>query len=324
MKCEYHWLLKEHIPSERLPIYVEFTPRGEHPALWFHDHESSEIAIVARGSAVHLIREGGLHHSRRRAESRSVRIRQGDVLVIHPGVTHAYDHTEDLELFNIVYDNRKLVLPLLDGNELPLIRLLFPMADEAPRLDSMATPITHLELKELAEVLKMAHSLQNQLKIQRPGALFYAFIGFLDAVAQIARSHTPAELEKNPSPFLIGEAIDYMARHYAEPISLDQLAHAARMSRRSFCRHFRQMVGCSPTERLLAIRLNRAEDLLRHTNAGITEIAVRCGFCDGNYFCRKFKETHHITPRTFRHDGSSENAILTVDSRRTVTQSSGS
>lgn len=43
MKCEYHWLLKEHIPSERLPIYVEFTPRGEHPALWFHDHESSEI-----------------------------------------------------------------------------------------------------------------------------------------------------------------------------------------------------------------------------------------------------------------------------------------
>lgn len=295
---EYTWSLEDYIGPHHLPVYIDHTLPGRHPERLFHDHRTSEIAIVVRGSAVrHLTERSGENG---KTESAMAELHQGDVIVVHPGLVHAYDNTDDFEVLNIVYDPNRLLLPLLDGRDLPFIRLCFPGSRALP-LPAMTEAAMNLPLRKLAEVCKKARLLGDDLRDNVRGGLFLAFIRFLDIVAFLAdNDSTVLPPEDSQKLFLIDESVRFMMRHYAEPVSLDQLAHAAKMSRRNFCRHFREMAGCSPMTQLLNIRLNHAADLLRNTDTGISEIAVSCGFCDGNYFCSRFKAHFAMTPRAFR------------------------
>ena len=91
-----------------------------------------------------------------------------------------------------------------------------------------------------------------------------------------------------------------MNRHYAEPVELEKLAKIAKMSERSFFRHFHVSAGCSPIEYLMKIRLQHAGDLLINSNSSIAEIAEQCGFYDSNYFCKQFRRAFAVSPRSFR------------------------
>ena len=59
-----------------------------------------------------------------------------------------------------------------------------------------------------------------------------------------------------------------------------------------------------PGEYLKELRFSHAMDLLRRTDLPLTDISIRCGFCDGNYLCRLFRRRMGITPRQFRTLGS--------------------
>ncbi|WP_303056811.1 AraC family transcriptional regulator [Victivallis vadensis] len=301
MRTEYHWNLADYVQPGKLPIYVSLTPRGEHPSRFFHDHECSEIAIVTGGSALHLVEpHRALFPGKAgRGEAYMCGIRRGDVLVIHPGITHAYDRTSDLELLNIVYDRRRLVLPMLDGYALPLFRQFFPPGEE-PAPEEMARPVASLAEEALEQVLVRVEELRAELEGLRPGSLFSGLTLFMTALVAVARLCGAEMPKKRRTPFLVGDAVSFIAKNYSKPVTLDQMARAARMSRRSFCRHFRCMAGCSPAEYLQQFRIARAEELLTETDASVAEIALRCGFCDGNYFCRKFREIKGITPGAHR------------------------
>ena len=95
-----------------------------------------------------------------------------------------------------------------------------------------------------------------------------------------------------------------MHDHLSEPIDLDVLPQLVNMSRRSFFRRFRQATGTPPGEYLKELRFSHAMDLLRRTDLPLTDISIRCGFCDGNYLCRLFRRRMGITPRQFRTLGS--------------------
>ena len=51
------------------------------------------------------------------------------------------------------------------------------------------------------------------------------------------------------------------------------------------------------------IRIRRASALLRESTLPITEIALRCGFGDSNYFSRAFRKASGMTPSQFRKGG---------------------
>ena len=89
-----------------MPLWVVPIPAGKHHARSFHDHFHSELVIILSGTGEHLLN----------GEKRSVSA--GDVLLIHPGVIHGYDKTADMELVNILYDAKRLYLPVLDGYSL--------------------------------------------------------------------------------------------------------------------------------------------------------------------------------------------------------------
>jgi transcriptional regulator GlxA family with amidase domain len=89
-----------------------------------------------------------------------------------------------------------------------------------------------------------------------------------------------------------------------QPHTLDSLAAAAAMSRRSFTRQFRQLTGTTVTQWLIAERLNLAQQLLEHTEQPVERVADLTGFGSveslRHHFRLRFKTSPQQWRRVFR------------------------
>lgn len=88
--------------------------------------------------------------------------------------------------------------------------------------------------------------------------------------------------------------------HFAEPLSVPELARAAHISEREVYRAFRQGLDTTPTLYLLRHRLNHAARMLAEGDASVTEISIACGFSSPSYFCKAFHDLTGLSPRDFR------------------------
>lgn len=98
----------------------------------------------------------------------------------------------------------------------------------------------------------------------------------------------------------IATAVRRIEECYAEPLSVDDLARAAGMSRFHFSRRFRDATGRSPYRYLCDVRLERAAELLRRGRHGVTEAALSVGMSDPGRFARMFRVRFGATPSAFR------------------------
>ena len=95
-------------------------------------------------------------------------------------------------------------------------------------------------------------------------------------------------------------ATDYIAEHYAEPISLDLLAGLVGTSTINFRRQFTVTFGISPGRYLTTIRLNAVRKLLETTDKLVSDIAAETGFFDQSHLTKIFKRERGITPGEYR------------------------
>jgi AraC-like DNA-binding protein len=95
-------------------------------------------------------------------------------------------------------------------------------------------------------------------------------------------------------------ARDLADRDYAEPIGVDDLAAAARLSRAHFSREFSRTFGESPKANLMTRRLERAAPLLRNTDRPVGEICLDVGLVGLGSFTTSFKRHYGKTPTEFR------------------------
>lgn len=91
--------------------------------------------------------------------------------------------------------------------------------------------------------------------------------------------------------------------HFAEPLTVDDLAGEAGLSRYYFTRLFTARYGASPNAWLVDLRVREAARLLRRTDLPIKEIAARCGFGDTGYFGKTFSARMGQTPGGYRRSG---------------------
>lgn len=98
----------------------------------------------------------------------------------------------------------------------------------------------------------------------------------------------------------IVQAAQFISSHYMEAITMADIAEAAGYSPNYLSRKFREAAGIGVHEYLVFIRLQHAALELITTDDSITEIALRCGFSDSNYFKDAFKKRYGVTPRAYR------------------------
>lgn len=98
----------------------------------------------------------------------------------------------------------------------------------------------------------------------------------------------------------IEKALELIARHYAEPITVDMAASLTGYGKSSFCKVFKSIVGETFHSVLNRRRVENACIYLGETNMPISEIATAVGFSDAKSFCRVFKSVTDKTPGEYR------------------------
>ena len=95
-------------------------------------------------------------------------------------------------------------------------------------------------------------------------------------------------------------ARDLMDARYREPLDVDTLARAARLSPAHFSRRFRLTFGETPHQYLLTRRLERAAALLRNTDRSIAEICFDVGLRSVGSFTTSFGRAYGLSPAAYR------------------------
>ncbi|MBQ2841295.1 MAG: helix-turn-helix transcriptional regulator [Oscillospiraceae bacterium] len=100
--------------------------------------------------------------------------------------------------------------------------------------------------------------------------------------------------------YSISESIKYMASHYMEKITIDELSSISAMSRSIYMDNFKSITGLSPIKFLTLVRVSQARIMLIVSNKSVTEIANCVGFYDKSRLIHAFKEVYGISPQAMK------------------------
>ena len=92
----------------------------------------------------------------------------------------------------------------------------------------------------------------------------------------------------------------YVEQHYAESISMAEMAQLAGLSSTHFNRRFRQLLRMTPMQYLRSVRIQAARKLLTTTSRSLAEIAVDVGYTDQSHLTKRFREVTGMTPAMYR------------------------
>ncbi len=108
-----------------------------------------------------------------------------------------------------------------------------------------------------------------------------------------------AEAEKDVSN-LVQSAVSFLRDGFPERKGIGDAAQALGVSQSHLSRAFLKEMGVKPILYLTRLRLEEAVRLLNTTALSVSEIAEKCGFDNGNYFCKVFRKYMGMSPTDFR------------------------
>ena len=119
--------------------------------------------------------------------------------------------------------------------------------------------------------------------------------GLIRGLIGVSRD-APALSRPGPVSAALSVALAYVDDHLDEPLRIPELAKRAGLSPFQFDRRIRALFGLSAGQYLSRLRIGRACDRLRHTDASLSELALECGYADQAAFTRQFHKSVGLTP----------------------------
>lgn len=98
----------------------------------------------------------------------------------------------------------------------------------------------------------------------------------------------------------IEAAVQLITEHYADSLTMKELAETAGYSHSQFNRRFLATYRMSPSQYVQRVRVHQASRLLSEVDASISDIALQTGFYDQAHLTRTFKKVLGLTPSNFR------------------------
>ncbi len=244
-----------------------------------HCHPYFELFYVERGACRFLV------------EDTMYDLHDGDFLLIPPQVLHYTRYLFGSCRRSAVFFRRRDV-----GGEtealLPRADAFFSKARIFQAPDAYRGQIADL-LKRMVTEIRVDDE-------RSPLMLFLLLQELLLLCARVCHflQETPADIHTTDRSVV--RAARYVSEHYAQPIRTADVAAAAGLSQNYLTRKFREAAGIGVREYLVFTRLRHAALELVSTADSITDIALRCGFSDSNYFKDVFKKRYGVTPRAYR------------------------
>jgi AraC family transcriptional regulator, L-rhamnose operon transcriptional activator RhaR len=276
-----------------------------------HDHLFHEVVYVETGTAEHVTADG------------TRRLRPGDVIVIRPQVWHAYARPRGLGIVNCLIDTHLMhrlaaLLATVDG-----AFELFRRRLRDPRLS--APTVLHAGPAERSAVLARVETIMSEQRARTNGWQAAATAALLDVLVTLARlgrrgAHSRPETiasgagraggatSGGPEPTALADRTEqavldvasHIESHFAESVSLDDLADRVHLSPGHLSRSFGRRMGMGIVEFVHRMRAEEACRLLRYTDEPIKRIAGRVGYDEIAYFSRCFRAQVGQSPRAYR------------------------
>lgn len=270
--------------SMQLSMWKVDVPPGERP--WQrHNHIQFEISYVICGSGVY------------RTENQSFPMLPGDLFVFSSNEFH---HIESVGPDGLSIVNLHFIPQYIwgsHGDRMTPQNLNFCFShcslfqsriasDASDKLLTLMHNIQNEFTEQSAEYALMIKSYLNTLLI-----LLIRDYNYADGSVIISRKNLHS----------VRNAINYIDGHLTEPMTLSQIADAAKMSPNYFCKYFKMFSHVTVWEYINSQRINlAAQTLSNDKNATMLEIALRCGFNNTANFNKMFRKYTGMTPRSYR------------------------
>lgn len=276
--------LMEH-GTAAFPIACYHDDLQAEPVPW-HWHEELEVLVVSEGMI--LATAGG----------EKFRLGKGEGLFINAGVLHGDWplNAGSCRLHSMVFHPR-----LVGGNPDSVFwqKYLQPLLTDPSRPCAVLRPTVDWQHEAIEDMERAFRAVVNEI----PGYEFKTRAALSEMIFQLV-SHAPA-VQAMPKKALrnadrIKTMLQFIQEHYAEDISVEQVASSASISPSECLRCFHNMIGTKPNQYLRDQRAQRAAELLCGTGLRVTEIAMQCGFQDASYFARAFRQVYGCGPTEYR------------------------
>ncbi len=150
---------------------------------------------------------------------------------------------------------------------------------------------------EILELLKRVFSHRDE-----PGAPLLIQSEFYKIwhIMYLSFPRTDAVRSENEHLSILKKMMSFVQHHYAEELSLDDIAKSGNISKSSCLLLFRKYLRESPVQYLISCRLKAAANLLGNTELPVTEITYLAGFSSPSYLAERFRRQYGISPLEYR------------------------
>ncbi len=260
------------------------------PAFPMHRQDFGELVFVLEGTGVH-----------RTARARYP-IGAGDVFYIPPDEPHGFAEAAGMSIVNVAFDSARALKMGSDVLQLEGYHALFHL-QPAMRTEGGYRNRLRLGDDALRYVRALLRRIDEEYRARAEAyeSMLRALLSEL--IVYVARVFSGVGAAEDRRLWRLARVAAHLETAYGERIRLDDLARSAGVSRNTLLRSFGTYYGVSPMQYLLSVRIREARRLLRDTDLNVTEVASRCGFSDGNYFCRQFAKRVGVSPGRYRRAG---------------------
>jgi AraC-like DNA-binding protein len=272
-------------PSDTMPYYVG-KARIYKEAEAAHAHFGLEIGVITSGCGVlyldnieYPLKTGSVYYlngMRPHVHAISKESDHMDNVYVHikqESLMHATPPKRDLILYEPFWLTSNTITPVLDSCK--------------------------LASKAIVKAYEYFQSGDDRLHTVRTWVeLLNAFLAIADVVNSDKRS---VNLERSNVVFAtISRVLEYIHAHFAENLSVQDLAKRNNMSLSYFSHLFKEVMHIAPIEYRNRVRIDHAYELLTTTNMKVSAIAEECGFISLSQFNELFRRQTGKTPRNFR------------------------
>jgi len=253
-----------------------------------HWHEEMEFTKVISGT---------LHYD---IDQIPYTLTEGDILLIGPDTLHSACQigSESAQTNTMVFH---LQLTGLDTHDSCTQRYILPLREGTLRIPPVLHPgdVLYPEIDSCFEAMWACEVETMPYRELRFKARAFELVQYI-------WQHSAGKVQQLPTRTFrqyedkLKLALAYIQEHYAEPITIAQLAQLCGFSQVHFMNIFKAAIGSTCIEYLVKYRLAHAAMDLQETDHSVMQIALDNGFQNTSYFNRAFKSQYGLTPSAYR------------------------
>lgn len=251
-----------------------------------HWHEELELIVIKKGTGIVSV------------DFCKKTVSAGDITLILPGQLHSITQKPDcsMEYENILFSPSMLISGETD---LCAVKYILPLMDGQLASETFLTPALPFYQDAAAcinTIDRLCDRKPEGYQLGIKSGLFQLL--FLLVLNQKNRDSVSKTRTKSLNK--LKTILKYVEEHYAEPLTVEEMAALVYYSKSHFMKFFKSHMGMGFIEYLNDYRLTIAARLLTTTDNNILETASQAGFDNLSYFNRLFKRKFHVTPGHYR------------------------